>query len=111
MSLLKKRGCEVYLVSGGFISVISEAAKLLSIPPENIFCNRLKFYYSGTNRTISHNFFFFLNSNFFVIIHSTDYCNLNVSVCSLIDCNSKAAVTVIDTILCKPSQCKHQSVV
>ncbi|XP_041349818.1 phosphoserine phosphatase-like isoform X2 [Gigantopelta aegis] len=47
VSLLKERGCAVYLVSGGFISVITEAAKLLSIPPGNIFCNRLKFYYSG----------------------------------------------------------------
>ncbi|KAL3852111.1 hypothetical protein ACJMK2_015794 [Sinanodonta woodiana] len=44
---LQSRGTEVYLVSGGFHSIIEPAAKGLNIPTQNIFANKLKFYYKG----------------------------------------------------------------
>ncbi|KAL4225885.1 hypothetical protein ACF0H5_013873 [Mactra antiquata] len=44
---LQNKGKEIYLVSGGFRSLIEPAAKLLGIPYENIFANRLQFYYNG----------------------------------------------------------------
>lgn len=47
VSRLHDRGTSVYLVSGGFQSIIQPAAEILSIPTENIFANRLKFYYNG----------------------------------------------------------------
>lgn len=43
----------VYLVSGGFKSIIIPPADILNIPHENIYANRLKFYYDG-------NFFFLI---------------------------------------------------
>ncbi|XP_060594222.1 phosphoserine phosphatase-like [Ruditapes philippinarum] len=47
VKLLHERGTKVYLVSGGFRSIIEPAAKLLHIPYTNIFANRLKFFYNG----------------------------------------------------------------
>ncbi|XP_068232892.1 phosphoserine phosphatase isoform X1 [Palaemon carinicauda] len=44
---LQARGTDVYLVSGGFRSLIAPVAKMLNIPLENIFANRLKFFYDG----------------------------------------------------------------
>ncbi|CAG9786880.1 unnamed protein product [Diatraea saccharalis] len=44
---LHERGVAVYLVSGGFRSLIEPVAELLNIPPSNIFANRLKFYFNG----------------------------------------------------------------
>ncbi|XP_071082259.1 uncharacterized protein [Haliotis cracherodii] len=44
---LRQKGRTVYLVSGGFRSIIEPAADLLSIPAENIYANKLKFYYTG----------------------------------------------------------------
>lgn len=44
---MHKRGTAVYLVSGGFRSIISPVAQQLNIPPENIYANRLKFFYTG----------------------------------------------------------------
>lgn len=44
---LQERGVDVYLVSGGFRSLIAPVAKMLNIPLENIFANRLKFYFDG----------------------------------------------------------------
>ncbi|XP_078362175.1 phosphoserine phosphatase-like [Oculina patagonica] len=40
---LHERGTAVYLVSGGFKSIIQRAAEQLDIPNENIFANRLLF--------------------------------------------------------------------
>lgn len=37
----------MYLVSGGFDSLIEPVAKELGIPTKNIFANRLKFFYDG----------------------------------------------------------------
>lgn len=48
VSLLHARGTDVYLVSGGFYSVIAPIAKELGIPYKNIFANRIKFFYDGT---------------------------------------------------------------
>ncbi|XP_052779100.1 phosphoserine phosphatase-like [Mya arenaria] len=45
---LHARGTKVYLVSGGFHSLIEPATERLNIPKENIFANRFKFYYDGT---------------------------------------------------------------
>lgn len=40
-------GVPVYLVSGGFRSLIEPVAEKLGIPPSNIFANRLKFFFNG----------------------------------------------------------------
>lgn len=37
----------MYLVSGGFQSIIEPVATELGIPHENIFANQLKFYFNG----------------------------------------------------------------
>lgn len=47
MKELHERGVQVYLVSGGFRSLIEPVAELLGIPLTNIFANRLKFYFNG----------------------------------------------------------------
>lgn len=47
VALLHLRGVDVYLVSGGFKSLIEPVAKELNIPIENVFANRLKFYFDG----------------------------------------------------------------
>ncbi|XP_071850232.1 phosphoserine phosphatase-like isoform X2 [Apostichopus japonicus] len=44
---LHKRGTAVYLVTGGFACLVSEVSKKLNIPDENIFSNRLLFYFDG----------------------------------------------------------------
>lgn len=48
VSVLKKHNKALYLVSGGFNSLINPVAKQLGIPVENIFANKLKFYYDGS---------------------------------------------------------------
>ncbi|XP_070526681.1 phosphoserine phosphatase isoform X2 [Cardiocondyla obscurior] len=47
VSTLQARGKQVFLVSGGFRCLITPIAKQLNIPPENIYANRLKFYFTG----------------------------------------------------------------
>ena len=47
VSLLHKREATVYLVSGGFQSILVPVAEQLNIPVENVIANRLKFYYNG----------------------------------------------------------------
>ncbi|KAG8226792.1 hypothetical protein J437_LFUL002838 [Ladona fulva] len=47
ITTLHQRKVPVYLISGGFRSLILPAAKELSIPPENVYANRLKFYFDG----------------------------------------------------------------
>ncbi|XP_044737647.1 phosphoserine phosphatase isoform X2 [Chrysoperla carnea] len=44
---LQSRQIPIYLISGGFRSIIVPIASQLNIPLENIFANRLKFYYNG----------------------------------------------------------------
>ncbi|XP_077254745.1 phosphoserine phosphatase [Temnothorax americanus] len=47
VSALQARGKEVFLVSGGFRCLITPIAAQLNIPPENIYANRLKFFFTG----------------------------------------------------------------
>lgn len=44
---LHERGVVVYLVSGGFRSLIEPVAEQLHISPSNLYANRLKFYFNG----------------------------------------------------------------
>jgi phosphoserine phosphatase len=44
---LQKRDIEVYLISGGFRSIIEPLARDFNIPTANIYANKLKFYYDG----------------------------------------------------------------
>jgi phosphoserine phosphatase len=44
---LHKRGKEVYLISGGFKSIIEPIARNLDIPTSNVYANKLKFFYDG----------------------------------------------------------------
>jgi len=55
VAMLQARGTRVYLVSGGFDSLIEPAAEMLNIPKENIFANRIKFYYDGDKYIFFHN--------------------------------------------------------
>jgi phosphoserine phosphatase len=48
VNLLHGRGVDVYLVSGGFDTLIEPVAEELGIPVKHIFANRLKFLYDGT---------------------------------------------------------------
>uniref|UniRef100_A0A8D8UAS3 Phosphoserine phosphatase n=1 Tax=Cacopsylla melanoneura TaxID=428564 RepID=A0A8D8UAS3_9HEMI len=45
---LHKNKVHVYLISGGFRSLILPKAKVLNIAPENVFANRLMFYFDGS---------------------------------------------------------------
>ncbi|EZA52893.1 Phosphoserine phosphatase [Ooceraea biroi] len=47
VSTLQAHGKEVFLVSGGFHCLIAPVAAQLDIPPENVYANRLKFYFTG----------------------------------------------------------------
>ncbi|XP_076257391.1 phosphoserine phosphatase isoform X2 [Rhynchophorus ferrugineus] len=47
IQVLHRRKTPVYLISGGFKCIIAPIASQLHIPYENIFANRLKFYYNG----------------------------------------------------------------
>jgi len=47
VSTLQARGKQVFLVSGGFRCFITPIAMQLNIPSENIYANRLKFYFTG----------------------------------------------------------------
>lgn len=44
---LHQRGVQVFLVSGGFQSIVEHVALQLNIPTANVFANRLKFYFNG----------------------------------------------------------------
>ncbi|XP_046620932.1 phosphoserine phosphatase isoform X1 [Neodiprion virginianus] len=44
---LQSQKKQVFLISGGFRSLILPVAAQLNIPPENVFANRLKFYLTG----------------------------------------------------------------
>lgn len=47
MSILQTRGKKVFLISGGFHCLIAPVAKQLNIEHDNIYANRLKFYFTG----------------------------------------------------------------
>lgn len=47
MEHLHSKSIPVYLISGGFKCIIAPIAAQLNVPTENIFANRLKFYYTG----------------------------------------------------------------
>jgi len=47
VELLHQRNIPVYLISGGFRCIIAPIADQLKIPQENIYANKLKFYYTG----------------------------------------------------------------
>lgn len=47
ITALQIREKQVFLISGGFRSLIAPIATCLNIPLENVFANKLKFYYTG----------------------------------------------------------------
>lgn len=47
VSRLQERGVQVFLISGGFRSIVEHVASKLNIPAANVFANRLKFYFNG----------------------------------------------------------------
>lgn len=47
VSRLQERNVQVFLISGGFRSIVEHVASKLNIPPTNVFANRLKFYFNG----------------------------------------------------------------
>ncbi|XP_078535516.1 phosphoserine phosphatase isoform X1 [Lissotriton helveticus] len=44
---LHQRNVQVFLISGGFRSIVEHVAIKLNIPLTNVFANRLKFYFNG----------------------------------------------------------------
>lgn len=44
---LHKRNVAVFLITGGFRSIVTPVAKSLRIADENVFANRMKFYFTG----------------------------------------------------------------
>ncbi|XP_007530110.2 phosphoserine phosphatase [Erinaceus europaeus] len=47
VSRLQERNVQVFLISGGFRSIVEHVASKLNIPLTNVFANRLKFYFNG----------------------------------------------------------------
>ncbi|XP_008837384.1 phosphoserine phosphatase isoform X1 [Nannospalax galili] len=47
VSRLQERNVQVFLISGGFRSIVEHVAAKLNIPASNVFANRLKFYFNG----------------------------------------------------------------
>ncbi|XP_039316283.1 phosphoserine phosphatase isoform X2 [Saimiri boliviensis] len=47
VSRLQERNVQVFLISGGFRSIVEHVASKLNIPATNVFANRLKFYFNG----------------------------------------------------------------
>lgn len=47
MNRLHQRGVQVFLISGGFQSIVEHVAMQLNIPTSNVYANRLKFYFNG----------------------------------------------------------------
>lgn len=47
VSHLQDRNVQVFLISGGFRSIVEHVASKLNIPSTNVFANRLKFYFNG----------------------------------------------------------------
>lgn len=55
VKILQTKNIPIYLISGGFHSVIQNVADVLVIPRRNIFANRIKFYFDGTYAGIDTN--------------------------------------------------------
>lgn len=66
VSTLQARGKKVFLVSGGFRCLITPIATQLNIPPENIYANRLKFYFTGK---YMHQYIFIAFLRYIIHIH------------------------------------------
>ncbi|KAG8451791.1 hypothetical protein GDO86_003837 [Hymenochirus boettgeri] len=47
VSRLHHRNVQVFLISGGFRSIVEHVATKLDIPLTNVYANRLKFYFNG----------------------------------------------------------------
>lgn len=47
VSYLQERNVQVFLISGGFRSIVEHVASKLNIPLTNVFANKLKFYFNG----------------------------------------------------------------
>uniref|UniRef100_A0A8C2RG93 Phosphoserine phosphatase n=1 Tax=Capra hircus TaxID=9925 RepID=A0A8C2RG93_CAPHI len=47
VSRLQERNVQVFLISGGFRSIVEHVASKVNIPSTNVFANRLKFYFNG----------------------------------------------------------------
>lgn len=47
IDVLRSRGAHVYLISGGFTSIIKSTAMLLEVPMEDIKANRFLYHYTG----------------------------------------------------------------
>ena len=83
VDVLHQRSVPVYLISGGLRGVITPVALELNIPLQNIYANRLKFFFNGKWLRVYFEeilllfvFVFF----FFLIFFSCDVCK----VCCLI---------------------------
>lgn len=48
VQILHNKQIPIFLISGGFKCIIAPIAQQLNIPLENIYANRLKFYFTGT---------------------------------------------------------------
>ncbi|XP_020380200.1 phosphoserine phosphatase isoform X1 [Rhincodon typus] len=44
---LQQRGVEVFLISGGFRSLVDRLATEINVPLANVYANKLKFYFNG----------------------------------------------------------------
>ncbi|XP_072035097.1 phosphoserine phosphatase-like [Amphiura filiformis] len=44
---LHNRGTQVYIITGGFDSIVQEVAKELGVPSQNVYANKLLFFYNG----------------------------------------------------------------
>lgn len=53
VSHLQERNVQVFLISGGFRSIVEHVASKLNIPSTNVFANRLKFYFNGKTLMVS----------------------------------------------------------
>lgn len=53
VSRLQERNVQVFLISGGFRSIVEHVASKLNIPSTNVFANRLKFYFNGKTLMVS----------------------------------------------------------
>lgn len=63
VDVLHQRSVPVYLISGGLRGVITPVALELNIPLQNIYANRLKFFFNGKWLRVYFEeiFFFFFN--------------------------------------------------
>lgn len=57
---LHKKSVAVYLVSGGFRGVIGPIALELNIPLQNIYANKLKFFFNGKYILLMKYFYLYL---------------------------------------------------